>query len=89
MAMASENQRYCRKCLLEDMKGTQDYENMHRYIRQLDREIRADDRLYRYRLHQCRQCDRLLNGMCRICGCFVEMRAAIKVKSCPDVVPKW
>ncbi|MCI6019094.1 MAG: DUF6171 family protein [Clostridiales bacterium] len=27
--------------------------------------------------------------MCRICGCFVEMRAAIKVKSCPDVVPKW
>ncbi|MDY3745248.1 MAG: DUF6171 family protein [Lachnospiraceae bacterium] len=39
--------------------------------------------------HRCRQCDRLLNGMCRICGCFVEMRAAIKVKSCPDVVPKW
>ena len=31
--------------------------------------------------------DMLLQGMCRACGCFVELRAVIAVNSCP--YDKW
>ena len=37
----------------------------------------------------CMSCDRLLAGMCRICGCYVELRASLKRNACPAVHPKW
>lgn len=47
------------------------------------------DALYQERLSLCRQCESLLNGMCRICGCFVEMRAAVAKNYCPAINKKW
>ena len=82
-------QRICRRCLAKDMPDTSYFDNMYEYIRQLDPEIKAEDPLYEERLSFCKECDYLLNGMCRICGCFVEMRAAIRKNHCPDIHGKW
>ena len=44
---------------------------------------------YKKRLDICKECDNLINGMCKICGCFVEMRAAIKKNYCPNIEKHW
>ena len=82
-------QRICRRCLAKDMPDASYFDNMYEYIRQLDPEIKAEDSLYEESLAFCKECDHLLNGMCRICGCFVEMRAAIRKNHCPDIHGKW
>lgn len=87
--MEKQNQRYCRKCLLREMDEEAYFENMFAYIRNLPKEDKVSDEVYEARLTHCKNCDDLLNGMCRICGCYVEMRAAMKVRSCPGYDPKW
>ena len=62
---------------------------MYVYISNLPEEDRTPEEEYERRLSKCRECDHLLSGMCRICGCFVEMRAAIVVRHCPDSTPEW
>ena len=84
-----EKVRICRKCLLEEMDQEEVYADVQKYIAQIQKEERAEDALYRERLEQCRACDQLLAGMCRICGCYVELRAAVRVRACPLVHPKW
>ena len=42
---------------------------------------------YERRLSICKECEKLLSGMCRMCGCYVEMRAAIALRDCPG--KKW
>ena len=44
---------------------------------------------YERRLSICKECDRLLDGMCTVCGCYVEMRAAVTTNCCPAVRAKW
>ncbi len=63
------------------------FQNLYAYINGLDDEIRADAQTYEGRLELCRRCDLLMNGMCRACGCFVELRAAIAANACP--YEKW
>lgn len=58
---------------------------MYRYIANLVQEDKVSDKEYEKRLMTCRQCSHLLSGMCRKCGCYVEMRAAMKIRHCPDV----
>ena len=81
--------RFCRKCLTKDMPDAAYFENMYEDIKNLDEDIKAPDALYQERLSLCRQCESLLNGMCRICGCFVEMRAAVAKNYCPAINKKW
>ncbi|MBQ8159794.1 MAG: hypothetical protein IJ083_03500 [Clostridia bacterium] len=52
-------------------------------------EQRARDEIYRARLRSCLACPELLNGTCRKCGCYVEIRAAKVHGTCPDVPPRW
>ena len=85
----SESQRICKKCLLREMQEGEYFKNMYEYIAALDPEVRAEDVLYEERLRICKECDNLLNGMCRICGCFVEMRAAVKKNYCPASQKRW
>ena len=59
------------------------FENMFMYIRNLDQAIKASSQLYEERLETCKTCERLINGMCNACGCFVEMRAAVHKNKCP------
>lgn len=65
------------------------FQNMYEYIAQLDADKKTEHQLYEQRLMLCKECEQLLNGMCRVCGCFVEMRAAVAKNCCPAVHPKW
>lgn len=82
-------ERICRRCLAKEMPDASYFQNMYDYINHMDPDIKADDSLYEERLTLCKQCDHLLNGMCRICGCFVELRAAANKNHCPAIHPKW
>ena len=44
---------------------------------------KSADSLCDERLSVCEKCDYLLSGTCRACGCFVELRAAMKTSGCP------
>ena len=80
--------RICRRCLAREMPDAEYYRNMYEYIDNLDEDIKAPAGIYEKRLEACKQCDSLLNGMCRVCGCFVEMRAAVMKNGCPAVSRK-
>ena len=84
-----ETLRACRKCLLHADSEEEFFQKMDEYIANLDPDVRADQKLYEERLMICRDCSNMLNGMCRLCGCFVELRAAIRVRKCPDVKRRW
>ena len=81
--------RVCRKCLLEQNNEEAFYEDLSRYIQRMDEDLKVDQRAYEKRLNICSTCDRLMNGMCRLCGCFVELRAVQKVRKCPDLPANW
>lgn len=81
--------RYCKQCLLKDMPEDAYFKSLYEYIEHLDEDIKAEPLEYERRLAICKSCSNLLNGMCRICGCFVELRAVMDKKSCPDVEQKW
>ena len=70
--------RVCRKCLPGQKNEEAFYED-----------LKVDQQTYEKRLNICSTCDRLMNGMCRLCGCFVELRAVQKVRKCPDLPAKW
>ena len=80
---AQESVRDCRRCLLYEMGENADYQNLYAYIEGLDEEIRTPRPLYEERLARCKGCDLLLSGMCRACGCVVELRAAGLANRCP------
>lgn len=84
-----ESRRFCRKCLTREMGQTEYFQNLHEYIAHLDADLKVDDTVYEMRLAHCKACDDLYQGMCRICGCYVELRAAMKKNRCPQVHPQW
>lgn len=84
-----ENTRFCRRCLLRDTPEEESWKSVHDYIERLPEEDKVSEEVYEERLNICRSCEMLLAGTCRMCGCFVEMRAAMKVRFCPGVPPKW
>lgn len=59
------------------------------YISTLDPDIKAPTRLYEERLSKCRGCDNLNSGVCGKCGCYVEMRAAVRQNRCPSEERFW
>lgn len=71
------------KCLLREMDQANYFRNLYDYIAGLDDDIKADTQLYEKRLALCKECERLTEGLCRACGCFVELRAAIANNVCP------
>ena len=82
-------QRFCRKCLLREMGEEEYFENLHEYIQNIDQDLKVEKAEYEQRLALCKECENLMNGMCRICGCYVELRAVMKKNYCPDVEKKW
>ena len=63
------------------------FENLHAYIASLDEDLKVDRPLYAKRLSVCKECDLLADGMCRACGCYVELRAVMWKSACP--YDKW
>lgn len=80
----------CKKCLLLEAGENAAYQTVSDYLDTLDKSLLADDEIYQKRLLLCKSCDFLISGMCRKCGCYVEIRAALKDKGCPDYdKKKW
>lgn len=77
----------CFKCLLREMDEEAYMQKLHRYIEMLDTDVKTDRLLYEERLSACRLCDYLEAGTCLACGCYVELRAAVKKNKCP--YQKW
>ena len=59
------------------------------YVASLDESVRTPEDAYRARLAICEGCEQLLSGTCRLCGCYVETRAAKKGQNCPMVPARW
>ncbi len=79
--------RRCKRCLIYEMADKAAYESIKNYLDSLPAEDKSDESVYRSRLNVCKECDSLLSGMCRKCGCYVEVRAAGINACCP--VEKW
>lgn len=84
MAQEAEKLRFCKKCLTRDMVGQEEYfRSLREYIDNLDADIKSPTSIYESRLAVCTECELLLEGMCRSCGCYVELRAAVAKNGCP------
>ncbi len=87
--MKEEDWRFCKKCLIRDFDEGELFQTMQEYISRMAPEIRTQPEEYERRLAVCRECEKLLGGMCGACGCYVELRAAVKKQYCPDVKKRW
>ncbi len=79
----------CKKCLLEELDKDVYIENLINYIENYPADKKADSKIYEKRLELCKGCDNLSDGMCSLCGCFVQLRAVKKNMYCPNVPKKW
>ena len=76
--------RICKKCLIREMAGQQKvYETIQRMMEDIPEDERVEETERERRLILCKQCERLLEGMCTACGCYVELRASLATQSCP------
>ena len=81
---------FCRRCLLEDMPAEAALaKSIRELVDLLPEEKRAPAEVTAQRLAVCRACDHLQNGMCVLCGCYVELRAAKRIMKCPCVPKNW
>lgn len=86
--MEQENFRFCRKCLTRDIIDKDDYfRTLKELIASIPEDVKTPADLYEKRLKTCTECERLMDGMCGACGCYVELRAAKTSQSCP--YSKW
>ena len=79
----------CKKCLLSETKEKEFFKTVVEYVENLSPEIRTPQDVYEKRLNICKACDNLINGMCRLCGCFVEIRSAKKNNYCAKSKDIW
>lgn len=81
--------RICKRCLLREQPGEEYFQKLENYIANLEEEDRVSQEVYEKRLEICGKCEYLMQGMCRLCGCFVELRASLRVRKCASVPAKW
>lgn len=62
---------------------------MQDYIAQIEEDIKVPDAEYESRLKLCTECESLLSGICRVCGCYVEICAAVRTNYCLTVRRRW
>lgn len=79
----------CRKCLLKELNKEDYFKNVYEYIESIPEDIKTGNDEYKKRLEICQGCEKLENGICRVCGCFVEVRASINSNYCPDSKRYW
>ncbi|MDR0396068.1 MAG: DUF6171 family protein [Oscillospiraceae bacterium] len=86
----SDGARVCRRCLLVDDPSQAD---MHRtvsdYVALMPSVQRAGESVYKSRLESCAACAHIISGVCRLCGCYAEARAAKRRMACPDSPARW
>ena len=79
----------CRRCLLSEIDRDGAYKTVTEYIASLDESVKCPPDEYADRLNICKACDHLADGMCALCGCFVEVRAVKANQICPDLPRRW
>jgi hypothetical protein len=82
-----EKLRICKRCLLTDQNQSREKAVVYRYISELSNKEKVSEDLFQERLEICRSCKYLQAFTCQACGCFVEVRAAVKAQKCP--YKKW
>ncbi len=86
----NERRRPCLHCLIADLPDEKALaEIIRERIAQLPPEEKVTEEERQQRLNLCRLCRHLNHGTCALCGCYVEIRAARKAMSCPDVPGEW
>jgi len=78
----------CRRCLLFECDPELAL-IVRDYVDGLLEGQRVSEEVYNSRLRLCQDCGDLINGMCRLCGCFVEARAAKKLARCARSEQVW
>ena len=63
------------------------FETLKELIENIPEDVKTPASVYEERLNICTGCERLYDGMCRACGCYVELRAARAANACP--YEKW
>ena len=77
----------CRRCLLKDI-SKEDYEKLIvDGLKALPKEDLVADEVAISRLEICKECEKINQGTCLACGCYVEIRAALQKGKCP--YSKW
>jgi hypothetical protein len=84
----STEKPFCKRCMLDELMDNYDGV-IEDYINSMNDAIKTEKQEYIRRLTLCSNCDQLINGVCRLCGCFVKARAAKKQMSCPSTPPRW
>jgi hypothetical protein len=79
----------CPSCLKNEETEPDYRERLSRYLTGLPPEIKTPPEEYRRRLAVCAECAEYENGVCRICGCYTEMRAAKNALACPQKGEGW
>lgn len=76
-------QRVCTRCLLRDMQEA-DKAMIDKYLLAIKEQDKVSNEEYEDRLSICTTCEKLNEGTCMSCGCYVELRAASIVSHCPQ-----
>ena len=80
----------CKKCLLREMaEGTDALLEVKKALQRLPEKDLAPEEVRERRLACCRGCESLSAGTCLLCGCYVELRAALRQGGCPHVPDLW
>ncbi len=87
--MSEQTRKPCRLCLLQESGEQELYAIIQQRIAALPAAQKAAPEQYARRLSLCRECEELLSGVCRKCGCYVELRAAKETSACPHEHPHW
>ncbi len=86
----TEARKPCIRCLLSELPDERALSEIIRErIAQMPESERATEAERQRRLSRCRACGKLNRGTCAACGCYVELRAARRRMSCPDVPDHW
>ncbi|MCL1788330.1 MAG: DUF6171 family protein [Defluviitaleaceae bacterium] len=79
----------CRKCLLSETDQAAFFATIQEFIDSIPAEEKTPEDEYQRRLEICKACDHLTSGMCALCGCYVEVRAAKANQQCVQSDKIW
>lgn len=87
--VTNETRPRCKRCLLREMDKDAYFQSIYEYIASIREEDKVSDAEYQRRLSICKSCANLINGMCAVCGCFVEVRAIKRMQHCAQNADLW
>ena len=77
----------CTRCLLKDYSKEVYDKLIVEGLKALPAEDLTTEDVTAARLNVCKNCEKINQGTCLACGCYVEIRAALKAGKCP--YSKW